>query len=106
MFSAMLSVLLVCNRRTLRHCGKFSNMLIGPHVRHFSDRNQCVQRKKNNSLPSIVPKQRERCLYRVFKLILKVGVEESIVNAALVSLRSKNTNNAKSEVRFKLIRDL
>jgi hypothetical protein len=78
-------------------------MLIGPHVRHFSDGNQCVQRKKNSSLPPIVPKQRERCL---FKLILKVGVEESIVNAPLVSLRSKNTNNAKSEVRFKLIRDL
>jgi hypothetical protein len=30
--------------------------------------------------------------------ILKVGVEESIVNAPL---QSKNTNNAKSEVRFK-----
>jgi hypothetical protein len=28
-------------------------------------------------------------------------VEESIVNAPLVSLQSKNTNNAKSEVRFK-----
>jgi hypothetical protein len=42
-----------------------------------------------------------------FKFILKVGVEESIVNAPLVSLPSKNTNNAKSEVRFKqLIRDL
>jgi hypothetical protein len=37
-----------------------------------------------------------------FKFILKVVVEESIV-----SLQSKNTNNAKSEVRFKpLIRDL
>jgi hypothetical protein len=34
-----------------------------------------------------------------FKFILKVGVEESIVNAPLVSLQSKNTNNAKSEVR-------
>jgi hypothetical protein len=33
--------------------------------------------------------------------ILKVGVEESIVNAPLVSQQSKNTNNAKSEVRFK-----
>jgi hypothetical protein len=37
----------------------------------------------------------------------KGGVEESIVIAPLVSLHSKNTNNAKSEVRFKLpIRDL
>jgi hypothetical protein len=37
-----------------------------------------------------------------FKFILKVVVEESII-----SLQSKNTNNAKSEVRFKhLIRDL
>jgi hypothetical protein len=36
-----------------------------------------------------------------FKFLLKVGVEESIVNAPLVSLQSKNTNNTKSEVRFK-----
>jgi hypothetical protein len=36
-----------------------------------------------------------------FKFILKVGIEESIVNAPLVSLQSKNTNNSKSEVRFK-----
>jgi hypothetical protein len=37
----------------------------------------------------------------------KVGIEESIVNALLVSLQSKNTNNNKSEVSFKqLIRDL
>jgi hypothetical protein len=42
-----------------------------------------------------------------FKFILKVGVEQSIVNAPLVSLQSKNTNNPKSEVIFKqLIRDL
>jgi hypothetical protein len=41
-------------------------------------------------------------LYRVFiKFIFKVGVEESIVNAPLISLQNKNTNNAKSEVRFK-----
>jgi hypothetical protein len=41
-----------------------------------------------------------------FKFLLEVGVEESFVNAPLVSLQSKNTNNAKSEVRFKqLIRD-
>jgi hypothetical protein len=42
-----------------------------------------------------------------FKFILKVGVEESIVNVPLVSLHTKNANNAKSEIRFKqLIRDL
>jgi hypothetical protein len=35
-----------------------------------------------------------------FKFILKVGVEESIVNAPLVS-QQKNTNNGKIEVRFK-----
>jgi hypothetical protein len=41
-----------------------------------------------------------------FKFLLKVGVEESIVNAPLISLQSKNTSNAKSDVRFKqLIRD-
>jgi hypothetical protein len=43
----------------------------------------------------------------LFKFLLKAGVEESIVNAPLVSLHTKNTNNVKSEVRFKqLIRDL
>jgi hypothetical protein len=33
-----------------------------------------------------------------FKFLLKVGVEESIVNAPLVSLQGKNTNNAKSDL--------
>jgi hypothetical protein len=38
-----------------------------------------------------------------FKFLLKVGIEESIVNAAFISLQNKST---KSEVRFKqLIRD-
>jgi hypothetical protein len=37
-----------------------------------------------------------RCSFK----FVKVGVEESIVNAALVSLQNKNINNAKSEVRF------
>jgi hypothetical protein len=47
------------------------------------------------------------CIGCSFKFVLKVGVEESVVNAPLVSLQSKNTNNAKDEVRFKqLIRDL
>jgi hypothetical protein len=36
-----------------------------------------------------------------FNFILKVGVEESIVNAPFVTLQSKNTNNAKSKVRLK-----
>jgi hypothetical protein len=52
-----------------------------------------------------------------FKFIMKVGVEESIVNAPLVSLQSKNqensnssllgknTNNAKSEVILLLTAD-
>jgi hypothetical protein len=35
-----------------------------------------------------------------FKFILKVGIEESIVNAPLVRLQSKNTN--KSKVRLAL----
>jgi hypothetical protein len=39
--------------------------------------------------------------------ILKVGVEQSIVNAPFVSLQNKDTNNTKSEVRFEqLIRGL
>jgi hypothetical protein len=37
----------------------------------------------------------------LLKFILKVGVEESIVNAPLVSLHSKNPKNAQSEVKFK-----
>jgi hypothetical protein len=41
------------------------------------------------------------------KFILKAGIKELIVNAPLVSRQSKNTNNAKTEVRFEqLIRDL
>jgi hypothetical protein len=41
-------------------------------------------------------------LYRCsFEFILKVGVEESIVNAPLARLQSKNTNDAKSDVKFK-----
>jgi hypothetical protein len=55
MSSASLSDLLVCNRRILRHRGKFSNMLYScPHVRHFSDGNQtmCPTLKKiNHGLP-------------------------------------------------------
>jgi hypothetical protein len=53
-------------------------------------------------------REREREVYigYFFKFHLKVGVEESIVNAPLVSLQSKNTNNVKSEVSFKqLIRN-
>jgi hypothetical protein len=38
-----------------------------------------------------------------FKFPVKVGVEESIVNAPLVSLQNKNTNNAKSKVKFKQV---
>jgi hypothetical protein len=36
---------------------------IGPHVRHFNDGNQCIQREKNKSWTwrPIMPKQRERC---------------------------------------------
>jgi hypothetical protein len=48
----------------------------------------------------------ERTIGCFFKFHLKVDVEKSIVNAPLVSMHSKNTNNAKSEVSHKqLIRD-
>jgi hypothetical protein len=51
--------------------------------------------------------QTKNLLILVSGVSVKVGVEESIVNAPLVRLQSKNTNNAKNEVRFKeLIRDL
>jgi hypothetical protein len=47
------------------------------------------------------------CIGCSLKFLHRVGLKESIVNAPLVSLQSKDTNNAKSEVRFKqLIRDL
>jgi hypothetical protein len=36
-----------------------------------------------------------------FKIVLKVGVEELIVNAPLISLHTKNRNNAKSELSLK-----
>jgi hypothetical protein len=43
---------------------------------------------------------------RSFKFLLKVGVEKLIVNAPLAPLQIKNTNNTRSEVRFKqLIHD-
>jgi hypothetical protein len=38
------------------------------------------------------------CIGYLFKFLLKFDVEESIVNAPLVSLQIKNTNNAKSEL--------
>jgi hypothetical protein len=38
-------------------------ILIGPHVRHFSDGNQTVcPTLKKKTWPPIMPKQRERCL--------------------------------------------
>jgi hypothetical protein len=41
-----------------------------------------------------------------FKYLINVSVEEPIVNAPLVNLNSKNTNNAKSGFIFKqLVRD-
>jgi hypothetical protein len=48
MSSALLSVLLVCNRRILRHQQRVMFILIDPHVRHFSDGNQtaCPTLKK------------------------------------------------------------
>jgi hypothetical protein len=62
MFSPLLSVLLICNRRILRHRGKFSKVLCSCQA-HFSDGNQTVcLTLKNKSLPPIMPKQRERCL--------------------------------------------
>jgi hypothetical protein len=66
MSSTVLSVLLVCNRRILKHRGKSSKMLsmfilTGPHVRHFSDGNQTVcPTLKNKSWPPIMPKQLEQ----------------------------------------------
>jgi hypothetical protein len=38
-------------------------ILIGPHVRHFSDGNQTVcPTLKKKTWPPIMPKQRERCI--------------------------------------------
>jgi hypothetical protein len=65
----------------------------------------------SNNKKLLIPKQREHLSKNVsdvfFLFYLKVGVEESIVNAPFVSLQSKNTNNSKNGVSFKhLIRDL
>jgi hypothetical protein len=39
-------------------------ILIGPHVKQFSDGNQTVSPTlKNKSWPPIMPKQGERCLF-------------------------------------------
>jgi hypothetical protein len=40
-------------------------------------------------------------LYIISGVYFNLSVEESIVNALVVSLQRKNTNNTKSEVRFK-----
>jgi cytochrome c oxidase assembly protein Cox11 len=41
-------------------------ILIGPHVRHFSDGNQTVcPTLKNKSWPPIMPKQRERYIFKI-----------------------------------------
>jgi hypothetical protein len=41
-------------------------ILIGPHVRHFSDGNQTVcSTLKNKSWPPIMPKQRERYIFKI-----------------------------------------
>jgi hypothetical protein len=70
--------------------------------RYFYDETQLHKFKTFYSLLSTYIGCSLKCI-----IIIKVGVEESIVNAPLVSLQSKNTNNATSEVRFKqLIRDL
>jgi hypothetical protein len=55
MSSALLSVLLVQQH--------VMYILIGPHIKHFSDGNQtvCATFKKKSWL-RIMPKQRERCL--------------------------------------------
>jgi hypothetical protein len=56
--SVLVAHTVVCNRRILRHREKFSNMagvfiLIGPHVRYFSEGNQSVSnvKKRNHGLP-------------------------------------------------------
>jgi hypothetical protein len=68
MSSALLSVLLVgiekySSREIHQHV---TFILIGPHVRHFSNGNQTVcPTLKKKSWPPIMPKQRERCLYKI-----------------------------------------
>jgi hypothetical protein len=49
--------------------------LIGPHVRHFSDRNQTVcPTSKNKPWLPIIPKQREWCLVDSFKIYMFILV--------------------------------
>jgi hypothetical protein len=76
----------------------FQIPIIEPNGEYFEKQNSFLKRKMCSLISYI------GCS---FKFIPKVGVEESIVNAPLVRLQSKNTNNTKSEVSFKqLIRDL
>jgi hypothetical protein len=46
-------------------------ILIGPHVKHFSDGSQTVcPTLKNKSWLPIMPKQRERCLFSKINMVI------------------------------------
>jgi hypothetical protein len=59
---------------------------------------KCVLKMKNMNKNSDFEKQQKKMILRKsircsFKFLLKVGIEESIVNAPLVSLQSKKTTD-------------
>jgi hypothetical protein len=60
-----------------------------------------MSQRQLGCIPFFLVTYQSDIIYRVFKFLLQVGVEESIVNTPLVSLQSKNTNNGKSVVSFK-----
>jgi hypothetical protein len=90
--------LTITNNKQILTRFEVQNNYLSKQYRNFN------QTKSAKRLPLIYLNNSIGCS---FKFFLKVGVEESIVNAPLARLQSKNTNNAKSEVKFKqLIRDL
>jgi hypothetical protein len=63
------------------------SILIDPRVRHFGEGIKQCPVLKNKSWSAIMPKQNLNGVYTgfSFKFILKVGVEESIVNAPRIT---------------------
>jgi hypothetical protein len=87
------------NPKTLYHLWIFSRTICFTRNNSYSSFNRPYA-----EFFSSISNVRSQHIECSFKFILKVSIEESIVNAPL---ENKNTNNAKGEVRFKqLIRDM
>jgi hypothetical protein len=81
----------------LKNYGKYTLQMVDINIRYPSLLKQnCINL---NQISTSLQYKLYVGIGRSFKFILKAGVEDLIVNAP--RLQSKNTNNAKSEVRFK-----